>query len=108
VGDFCEVSNSVARDFFHNTWSKQFFINVKAFKPELDEIMTNDFVNGFEDKLSAQHAVVDALLEQHKSEQIHMRTLQQYVGKLLKRFKFGKERLFDMSQLIKLVQKKIL
>ena len=68
MGDFCLVSNSVARDFFHNTWSKKFFTSVKTYKTELDEIMTNDFVNGFEDKLDAQHAIVDALLEQHKGE----------------------------------------
>ena len=36
VGKYCKVDSCVARDYYHNTWSTQFFRSVKELKPNLD------------------------------------------------------------------------
>ncbi|CAL6061289.1 Conserved_hypothetical protein [Hexamita inflata] len=90
VAQLCSCTKQQVHDYYHNTWTKQFYDDILQYKAEL-----NQLVRKASSTKQAKDAIIKETIEQlsvnHPSKRFHNRGIYQYLNQIvLKLTKNGK------------------
>ena len=76
IGMYANSSKDKAHDYYHNTWSKQFYTSLSAYREEMNELIQ---ANTKSDPAETVQAVISQLKLRHPGNLFHTRSLYQMV-----------------------------
>ena len=75
--EFIGVSSKKLHDYYHNTWSKQFFDSLDPLKNEIVEMVK---LMGSSAKAAVLKQVIAHIEERYPEKRFHYQTLYQYIN----------------------------
>ena len=76
IGAYARLTGDKAHDYYHNTWSKQFYTSLIQYRPEICELIKTLVQN---EAAETVKLVIQQLKDNHQSVKFHNRSLYQMV-----------------------------